>query len=149
MDKERIIQRINEQLSGELLTYNQLEPFLDQVIDDINSKLDTTFPSFSEFTQDAYPERYPNYNFFPDKYIRSVVIIGAAYKWFLVDEEGIPTATQFQYDYEDHLFIMLRDFLEHVPEEFQANSKASVEGLSDVAYKPDVVGGFPYGQYIL
>lgn len=140
MNINNIVKGINDELAGELLTYNNLEPFLDQVIDDINTQLDSTFPVFSEFTFENYPEQYPNYNFFPEKYIRNVVIKGAAYKWFVVDEEGIPTAQQFQYNYTDNLFYMLRDYLESVPEEYQAVHDASVKGLSDVAYKRPWIG---------
>lgn len=129
-----IVKGINDELAGELLTYNYLQPFLDQVIDDINNQLDSTYPAFSEFTYEKYPDRYPDYNFFPERYIRNVVIKGAAYKWFVMDEEGIPTAQQFQYNYQDNLFYMLRDYLEKVPEEYQADNLASVQNLSDVAY---------------
>lgn len=134
-----IVDKINQELAGELLTYNELKPFLDQVIDDINSDLDACFPSFSDFTSENYPQ-YPDYNFFPDNYIRSVVIKGAAYKFYVMDEEGIPTAQQYQYNYIDNKFLMLRDYLEDVPEEFRAHHHASVHHLWDVAYKPRWLG---------
>lgn len=133
-----IVDKINQELAGELLTYNELKPFLDQVIDDINSDLDACFPSFSDFTSENYPQ-YPDYNFFPDKYIRSVVIKGAAYKFYVMDEEGIPTAQQYQYNYIDNKFLMLRDYLEKVPDEYKADSYASVRAW-DVAYKPRWLG---------
>lgn len=142
MTIDNIIKGVNDELAGELLTFNDLKPFLDQTIDDINDNLDTIYPVFSEFTYEAYPDRYPNYDFFPDKYIRNVVIKGAAYKFYVMDEEGIPTAQQFSYNYQDNMFKMVRDYLEDVPEEFMANHKASVEGLSDVAWKEDWLGGY-------
>lgn len=142
MTIDNIVKTINDNLAGELLTFNNLKPLLDEVIDDINAKLDSTYPTFSDFTYENYPEVYPNYNFFPDRYIREVVCKGAAYKFYVVDEEGIPTAQQFQYNYTDQLFIMERDFLDKVPEEFQADNSGSVSHLSDVAWKhPWIHGG--------
>ena len=140
MTLDNIVARINEELAGELLTYNKLKTFLDQTVDDINNNLDAAFPSFTDFTYENYPDRYPDYNFFPEKYIRSVLIKGAAYKFYVMDEEGIPTAQQYQYNYNDNLFIMTRDYLEDVPEEFQADHLASVQGLSDVAWKDPWIG---------
>ena len=134
MTISKIIKRINEELAGELLTYGELETFLDQVIDDINHQLDSKFPAFSDFTAEAYPDRYPDYNFFPEEYIRNVVIKGAAYKFYVMDEEGIPTAQMFQYNYQDQLFYMLRDYLEYVPEEFKKDGYSGVR-LWDVAWK--------------
>ena len=131
-----IVKKINDELAGELLTYKELEPFLDQVIDDINAQLDAKFPAFSDFTYDNYPDRYPNYNFFPERYIREVVIKGAAYKWYVMDEEGIPTAQMFQYNYQDQMFIMLRDYLEDIPTEFREQHQASVPtNYNNVAWK--------------
>ena len=130
---DNIVKGINDALAGELLTYNELQPFMDEVIDDINSMLDTVFPAFSEFNYESYPN-YPDYNFFPERYIRAVVIKGAAYKFYIMDEEGLQTAPQFGIDYENGKFLMLRDYLEKIPEEFKAENQASVVGLSDVAY---------------
>ena len=126
MTISKIVKRINEELAGELLTYGELETFLDQVIDDINHQLDSKFPAFSDFSAEAYPDRYPDYNFFPEEYIRNVVIKGAAYKFYVMDEEGIPTAQMFQYNYQDQLFLMLRDYLEYVPEEFKKDGYSAV-----------------------
>lgn len=134
MTISKIVKRINEELAGELLTYGELETFLDQVIDDINHQLDSKFPAFSDFSAETYPDRYPNYNFFPEEYIRNVVIKGAAYKFYVMDEEGIPTAQMFQYNYQDQLFLMLRDYLEYVPEEFKKDGYSAVR-LCDVAWK--------------
>lgn len=144
MTINNIVKGINDELAGELLTYNEVKPFLDQVIDDINAMLDSTFPVFSDFTYESYPDNYPDYNFFPDRYVRTVVIKGAAYKFYVMDEEGMPTAQQFNYNYQDNSFRMLRDYLEQVPEEFKANREASVVDLSDVAYIPFEVGGYRF-----
>ena len=140
MKLTQIVKRINDELAGELLTYQELEPFLDAVIDDINHELDTKFPAFSEFSYATYPEHYPDYDFFPDKYIRNVVIKGAAFKWYIMDEEGIQTAQQYGYDYQDALYYMLRDYLEDVPDEFREQHWSSVPSPDNhVAWFPEWV----------
>ena len=70
-----IVNYINEKLAGEQLLYSQLLVFLDGTIDDINQALNSNFPAFSEFSE--ADENYPDYNFFPDRYIRTV-----NNKWF-------------------------------------------------------------------
>lgn len=117
MTIQEIIKRINGKLAGELLTYSELLPFLDNVIDDINIQLSTCYPVFSEI-----PEGKTDYDYFPDMYIRSVVVPGAAWYYFVMDEEGIPTATQFQSDYQLNLFHMHRDMMYHIPEEYQIDT---------------------------
>ena len=126
MDLTKIVQKVNNKLAGEMLTYDMMKDYLDDVIDDINARLSTNFPVFSDFTLEAYPDMYPDYAFFPDRYIRSVVTLGAAYKFFVVDEEGLPTAQQFSYEYQDALFIMERDYSDLIPEEFRLDLKASL-----------------------
>lgn len=146
MTVANIVKLINIQLAGELLLYKELEPFLDEVIDDINAQLDTRYPTFSEFTSTSGQEeyaQYPDYDFFPEKYIREVVAKGAAYKYYVMDEEGIPTAQMYQYNYQDQLFRMLRDYLEDVPPVWKAYHKASVHNLNDVAWKePWITNGY-------
>ena len=120
-----IVKRVNTLLAGEQLVYSRLEDFLDATIDDINDKLNSTFPTFSELSSDLEFVGDTEYNYFPEKYIRSVVIPGAAYKFYIMDEEGMATAEQFAYDYEKALFMMMRDYIDDVPEEYQSTSKGS------------------------
>ena len=110
-----IIKDINTKLAGEMLTYAELRVFLDSAVDEINAKLNTQFPVFSdlEITADAYTA-------FPDKYIRSVVIPCAAFKYFITDEEGSVTAPKYEEEYARGLFYMERDYLHNVPPEYQA-----------------------------
>lgn len=126
MDINTIVKRVNRLLAGEQLVYSRLEEFLDATIDDINAKLNSKFPTFSELNLELEFAGDSEYDYFPDQYIRSVVIPGAAYKFYIMDEEGIQTAEQFGYDYDKNLFMMQRDYLEQVPEEYQAESKGSV-----------------------
>jgi len=104
MELQKIVNAINKRLAGELLIYSELEIHLDAVIDEINNRLNSNFPAFSEFNSTDYAN-YPDYNFFPDKYIRSVVIPGAAFKFYVTDEEGISTATKYEQEYQTNLFI--------------------------------------------
>ena len=91
-----IVNYINERLAGEQLLYSQLLVFLDGTIDDINQALNSNFPAFSEFSEKD--ENYPDYNFFPDRYIRTVVVTGACAKFYICDEEGAAVAEQYQKD---------------------------------------------------
>lgn len=145
MLKQAMVDLFNEKLAGEMFNYSEIVPYFDLVIDEINADLSAKFPTLSEFIPTLFPDYkkelyttynedgtttieltkqaqvYNNYDVFPDKYIRSVVIPGAAYKWFSVDEEGASTAPLFQAEYEKARFEMLRDYLDLVPYEYQNN----------------------------
>ena len=109
-----IVNRVNTLLAGERHSLFELTPFLDNVIDDINAQLNSTFPAFSEISQGK-----AEYDYFPDRYIRSVVCVGAAWYYYTTDEEGISSAPQYLQDYDRGLFNMLRDYFNLVPEEYQ------------------------------
>ena len=124
-----LIQLINNKLAGETLSFSQLSLHLDSTIDDINSKLNSKFPAFSEFQsvgKNVY-EQYPDYDFFPDKYLRSVVSVGAAYYFYLTDEEGIAAAEGYAQEYHKNLFYMERDYIEDVPEEWEDKEQGFIE----------------------
>jgi len=127
MNINTIVATINKQLAGEMLRYDELEPFLDATIDDINARLSATFPTFSEWVFNHDMQYDGNYNVFPDKYIRSVVIKGAAYKWYIADEEGENASGAFGADYQAALFLMQRDYTVNVPEEYQENKAGYAE----------------------
>ena len=119
-----IVKLSNKYLAGEQLTYNRLLPFLDAVIDDINNKLNSTYPAFSVVCP---PERLSEqhnmaYTCFPDGYIRSVVCLGAASKFYTADEEGNIMAEGYETKYQENLFYMMRDFVDHVPQFYQSDS---------------------------
>lgn len=146
MLKSTITQLFNEKLAGEMFNYDEIVSFLDLVIDEINADLSSKFPTFSEFTPTQFPDYkaseytkedgtidtviktqvYNNYDLFPDKYIRSVVIPGAAYKWFSVDEEGASTAPLFQQEYEKARFEMVRDYIDFVPPEYVDDNTGAI-----------------------
>ena len=122
-----IVAGVNTLLAGETLTLNQMRLFLDSVIDEINDKLSSKFPTFEALTESG------EYDYFPDNFIRSVVIKGAAYKFYVTDEEGTPTAVQYKFDYLDALFIMERDYSCKVPVEYQDYERGYVVTPSETA----------------
>ena len=105
----------NSRLAGEQLTYSALLPYLDAVVDDINSKLHTKFATFTEINPTGVGGA-TDYTEFPDKYIRTVVCVGAAWRWYVDDEEGIDTAVSLKQQYDNNLFVMVRDYGPLVPE---------------------------------
>lgn len=111
---------VNARLAGEQLTYSTLQPYLDAVVDDINAKLHANFAVFSQVSLRDIDVEYAE---FPDKYIRTVVAIGAAAKWYVDDEEGIEAATALMQQYNNNLFIMMRDYGPLVPVDKQADKK--------------------------
>ena len=136
MDINTIVKRVNKQLAGEQLVYSQMEEFLDSTIDDINAALNSTFPTFSELSADVEYAGETEYDYFPERYIRSVVIPGAAYKFYIMDEEGMVTAEQFAFDYQQGLFLMQRDYMEQVPEEYRSENSGSIRLRGDFSLKP-------------
>lgn len=122
-----IVKLTNKYLAGEQLTYPKLLPFLDAVIDDINSELNATYPSFSSLAiEGELLDKNDYYDCFPDHYIRSVVCIGAASKFYTTDEEGIIASEGYEMMYRQNLFYMVRDYIEHVPAFYQSDSKGGV-----------------------
>ena len=121
-----IVKLTNIYLAGEQLVYQKLIPFYDEVIDEINSRLNSTYPSFSSLNVTDLDADTAVYDFFPDHYIRSVVALGAAHKFYEMDEEGIVYDTSYEQDYERNLFYMTRDYIDQVPKIFQSDSTGGV-----------------------
>lgn len=132
MKIDTIIKNVNTLLAGEMLRYRDLEIHLDRVIDEINSDLQSTYPVISEFIASDEAGMDANYNLFPDKYIRSVVIPGVAYYYYQMDEEGEQAANGFLATYRANLFKMVRDYIIHVPEKYQANDEGYVEFSQEI-----------------
>lgn len=121
-----IVKLTNKYLAGEQLVYQKLIPFYDAVIDEINSRLNSTYPVFSSLDITDLDADTAVYDFFPDHYIRTVVALGAAHKFYEMDEEGIIYDTAYDQDYERNLFYMTRDYIDHVPLLFQSDSTGGV-----------------------
>lgn len=121
-----LVKLTNTYLTGEQLVYQKLVPFYDAVIDDINDRLSATYPSFSSLNFQKLDGDDAVYDYFPDKYLRSVVAIGAAHKFYVMDEEGVAYDQTFNEDYEKGLFYMTRDHIDHVPPIFQSDTTGGV-----------------------
>ena len=116
-----LVQNINSQLAGELHTIGELTVFIDKAIDDINTRLNTKFPVLSDVIIKAQQEGSTSfvYDALPDKYIRTVVVPGAVFKYYTTDEEGAAVAPKYEEEFLKGLFYMERDYLNLVPEEYQ------------------------------
>ena len=101
-----IINLISKHLADELVSESEMLSYMDRVIDDINTQMNTVFPTFTEFKElnGNIDATMLDYNVIPDKYIRSVVIPGAAYKYYTTDEEGSYAAPKYEEDYKQGLF---------------------------------------------
>ena len=110
-----IVGRTNRLLDGEQISPDALKLHFDSTIDAINTKLNSMYPVFSELPVGTY-----EYTAFPDKYIRTVLCVGAAYHYYLMDEEGSPAAQAYGDMFANGLFLMLRDTLYNIPLEYQA-----------------------------
>lgn len=131
-----ILTRVNAYLAGEQLSYSQLKPFLDDTIDDINQQLNSIYPVFSEL-----PASLEAYTYFPDIYIRKVVCVGAAWYFYKADEEGIDSAPAYKEQYQQALYMMSRDMMNVVPEQYkQGYVDPATLAPGEVAPEAPVVG---------
>lgn len=117
MNKKNLVAEINKKLNGEMLSFTDLLVHLDKVIGDINDRLHSCFPSFTE--AEALPGYSGDYNFFPEHYITTVVIIGASYRFYETEEEGENVAMTYYGDFQTGLYMMQRDYGPIVPPIFQ------------------------------
>lgn len=141
MKYNTIINLISKHLADELVSESEMLSYMDRVIDDINARLNTVFPTFTEFKEQQFDYERPDdlseieqldYTAIPDKYIRTVVIPGAAFKYYSTDEEGGYAAPKYEEDYRQGLFYMERDYSFNIPNEYRADSQGYVNmDLSD------------------
>lgn len=144
MKYNTIIGLVSKHLADELVSESEMLSYMDRVIDDINSRLNTVFPTFTEYKEanGDVDNLSLDYIAIPDKYIRTVVIPGAAFKYYTTDEEGSYSAPKYEEDYKQGLFYMERDFSFSVPEEYRADEQGyiSING-SDAG----LIANFPRG----
>lgn len=134
MKYKTIINLISKHLADELVSESEMLSYMDRVIDDINTRLNAVFPTFTEFKEQQFDyERSEgndvselDYTAIPDKYIRTVVIPGAAHKYYTTDEEGGYSSPKYEEDYNTGLFYMVRDFSFSIPPEYQAESQGYI-----------------------
>lgn len=184
MEIKKIIDYINRgYIASDYLREPDVYYYMDMVIDDINERLQTNYPTFTDWEEfvarwnacvagpnpipgegmppipegEPQPQIHPvhpphihphpvkpyphldiehvhkhhklhiplrsntNYDAFPDEYIRTVVALGVAVKFYTRDEEGEQIALDYQNRYESALFKMVRDYHNQVPFYFQDN----------------------------
>ena len=127
MKYKTIVDLISKQLADELVSESEMLSYMDRVVDDINVQLNTKFPTFTEFKENEAITDDLDYTAIPDKYIRSVVIPGAAFKYYTTDEEGGYAAPKYEEEYNRGLFYMLRDFSFSVPEEYREDNQGYID----------------------
>lgn len=92
--------------------------------------VDKTPRPYRRYHEPAIPmqlRRNDVYDAFPDKYLRSVVALGVAVKFYTRDEEGEQIALDYQNRYERALFNMTRDYHNQVPWYFQENTGGFID----------------------
>ena len=138
MKLTEITKRVNQLLAGETLSYQELKLHLDTVIDDINTDLTSKYPAFSELA-DGVDE----YTLIPDRYIRSVICVGAAHYFYITDEEGGTAARTYQELYYTNRFSFVRDWIDKVPHDYERDDSPGavtfdLNGTEPVPYNTDV-----------
>ena len=125
----------NNYIISENLRSVELMGYMDIVIDDINDRLQASFPVLSEWKDyvttyntehhldlDYIPLDVDVYTAIPARYLRSIVAIGAALNFFTNDEEGEQVSNKYYIQYERNMFNMIRDFHDLVPTEFKVTN---------------------------
>lgn len=133
MKYSTMLNLISKQLGDELVSESEMLGYMDRVIDDINAQLNATFPTFTDYKEAnaGTPDSELDYRAIPDKYIRTVVIPGTAFKYYTTDEEGGYSAPKYEEDYNNGLFYMLRDYSFSIPAEYRADDQGYVETSGD------------------
>lgn len=139
MEINKIIDYVNRSfIASDRLRAPDIYYYMDLVIDDINERLQATYPNFTEWNDfvNKWNEKVTDPNFvkvntvydvIPDKYIRSVIALGTAVKFYTRDEEGEQVALDYQNRYEAALFKMVRDYHNQVPLMFQNNEGGFID----------------------
>ncbi len=134
MKYNTIIDLVSKHLADEIVSESEMLSYLDRVIDDINARLNTVFPTFTEFKERQFDYESKedstlidlDYTAIPDKYIRTVIIPGAAFKYYTTDEEGGYSSPKYEEDYKNGLFYMERDYSFSIPQEYRADEQGYV-----------------------
>ena len=129
MKYNTIIGLISKHLGDEIISEGEMLDYMDRTIDSINTQLNTSFPTFTEFKElnGNLDATQLDYNVFPDKYIRTVVVPGAAFEYYTTDEEGSYAAPKYEEAYRQGLFYMIRDYSFCIPEEYQEDEQGYIE----------------------
>lgn len=143
---KKIVDTVNRgYVASDYLRTPDIYYFMDMVIDDINDTLNSCYPTFTDWYDycaawNADPDNLlnlkdaNNYDVIPDRYLRKVVPIGTALKFYERDEEGNVVAERYIQKYVEALFLMSRDYHHLVPELYQDNSG----GFIDLAHNREL-----------
>ena len=128
-----VIDDINDRLQAKFPTFTDWKDFVDKW----NASIDGSQPipgvGFTDgLVEDMLIEPRllkdnTKYDVIPDKYLRSVVALGTAVKFYTRDEEGEQIAMDYQNRYEMALFKMVRDYHNQVPWYFQENTGGYID----------------------
>ena len=123
MTHSDILKELNTTLAGEYLTWKQARPHLQWALDKLNDDLDTVFPDLGDTLEYTYPDdedgtTHTGYDYIPDKYIRAVLINGAAHHFYMVDDEGMTSEVTFAQEMREGLFKALRDYSAYIPNKY-------------------------------
>ena len=141
-----LVSLISKHLADEIVSESEMLSYMDRVIDDINARLNTTFPTFTEY-KEAHGDVANNildYTAIPDKYLRTVVVPGAAFKYYTTDEEGSYASPKYEEDYRTGLFYMERDFSFSIPRQYRAHHQGYIDdgGIDEgLVIPPNRIGG--------
>lgn len=119
-----IVDRVNQKLYEGMYNYTDIKEEFDDAIIYINNTLHSKFPMFSEvMVDDQSTYSYEDKDglkapYFPEKYMRTVVIEYVVAQLFRREAEFSNEYTTAMQAFERNLDAMFRDFYEHVPEEF-------------------------------
>lgn len=143
MEIKKIVDYVNRGfIASDYLREPDIYYYMDLVIDDINERLQATYPNFTDWNdfcarwnaavtakwQLPYLIRNNRvYDAFPDEYLRTVVALGTACKFYTRDEEGEQVALDYQNRYEAALFKMVRDYHNRVEPWFQDNGGGFID----------------------
>lgn len=129
--KQLIAFIMNNYITTEVLHDVDVIGYMDIVIDDINDRMQTAFPVFSEWPLfvEAWNANHPDdlldpayYSAIPRNYLRSVVAPGTAVNFFTSDEEGEQVAGKNYFAYERNISKMVSDYMELVPDIYIGNT---------------------------
>lgn len=127
-----IVKNFNVLLAGDNLVLKDILPHLDFALDKVNEKLNTCYPTFTEYYDPNGDYKSDKYDLFENRFIRQVILPGAAWHYYVTDEEGLATSPQYEKDFENGLFVMQRDMLYNIPVEWQAsNEQGTVRAARD------------------
>ena len=139
MEIKKIVDYVNRgYIASDYLREPDIYYYMDLVIDDINERLQATYPNFTDWSEwvEEWNKKVTDprllkdntkYDVIPDRYLRTVVALGTAVKFYTRDEEGEQIARDYQNRYEAALFKMVRDYHNQVPEMLQDNNGGFID----------------------